>query len=38
MSFDFPDGLVGVPADTELTIEFKLGEDVKLDSALLVEE
>ena len=38
MSFDFPDGLVGVPPDTELTFEFKLGEDVKLDSALLVEE
>ena len=38
MSFEFPEGLVGVPVDTELTFEFTLGESVKDKGSKLVEE
>ena len=37
MSFEFPDALVGVPVDTELTFEITFGETVKTKSSKLVE-
>ena len=38
MSFAFPDALVGVPVDTELTFEIHFGETVKTKGSKLVEE
>ena len=38
LSFDFPDALVGVPVDTELTFEITFGETVKTKGSKLVEE
>ena len=38
LSFAFPDALVGVPADTELTFEITFGEAVKTKGSKLVEE
>ncbi len=35
LSFEFPDALVGVPADTELTFEFTFGSVVKSASATM---
>ena len=37
MSFEFPDALVGVPVDTELTFEFTFGETLKTKGAKLVD-
>ena len=37
MSFEFPDALVGVPVDTELTFEFAFGETLKTKGATLVD-
>ena len=37
MSFEFPDELVGVPVDTELTFEITFGETLKTKGATLVE-
>ena len=37
MSFEFPDELVGVPMDTELTFEITFGEAVKTKGATLVD-
>ena len=37
MSFEFPDALVGVPVDTELTFEFTFGETLKTKGATLVD-
>ena len=37
MSFEFPDALVGVPVDTELTFEITFGETLKTKGATLVE-
>ena len=37
LSFEFPDALVGVPVDTELTFEFTFGETLKTKGATLVE-
>ena len=37
MSFAFPDALVGVPVDTELTFEITFGETVKTKGSTLVE-
>ena len=37
MSFEFPDALVGVPVDTELTFEITFGETVKTKGSKLVE-
>ena len=36
MSFAFPDALVGVPVDTELTFEITFGETVKSKGSTLV--
>ena len=33
MSFEFPDALVGVPVDTELTFEITFGETLKTKGA-----
>ncbi len=38
LSFDFPDALVGVPMDTELTFEITFGDTIKRKDATLVEE
>ena len=38
MSFEFPDALVGVPVDTELTFEITFGETVKTKGSTLVGE
>ena len=38
MSFAFPDALVGVPVDTELTFEITFDETVKTKGSKLVEE
>ena len=38
MSFEFPDALVGVPVDTELTFEITFGETLKTKGAKLVGE
>ena len=38
LSFAFPDALVGVPMDTELTFEITFGETVKTKGSTLVEE
>ena len=38
MSFEFPDALVGVPMDTELTFEFTFGETLKTKGAKIVGE
>ena len=38
MSFEFPDALVGVPVDTELTFEITFGEIHKEKGSKLVEE
>ena len=38
MSFEFPDALVGVPVDTELTFEITFGETVKTKGSKLVGE
>ena len=38
MSFEFPDALVGVPMDTELTFEITFGETVKTKGSKLVGE
>ena len=38
MSFEFPDALVGVPVDTELTFEIAFGEVHKTKGSKLVEE
>ena len=38
LSFEFPDALVGVPMDTELTFEITFGETVKTKGSTLVEE
>ena len=37
MSFDFPEGLVGVPMDTDLTFEITFGEVHKTKGSKLVE-
>ena len=37
MSFEFPDELVGVPVDTELTFEITFGETLKTKGATLVD-
>ena len=37
MSFEFPDALVGVPVDTELTFEITFGETLKTKGATLVD-
>ena len=37
MSFDFPDALMSVPVDTELTFEFSLGEAVREKDTTLIE-
>ena len=37
MSFEFPDALVGVPMDTELTFEITFGETLKTKGSKLVE-
>lgn len=37
MSFEFPDALVGVPMDTELTFEITFGETLKTKGATLVD-
>ena len=37
MSFEFPDALVGVPVDTELTFEIHFGETVKTKGSTLVD-
>ena len=37
LSFAFPDALVGVPVDTELTFEFTFGETLKTKGSKLVE-
>ena len=37
MSFEFPDALVGVPVDTELTFEITFGETLKTKGAKLVD-
>ena len=37
MSFEFPDALVGVPMDTELTFEITFGSGVKTKGSKLVE-
>ena len=37
MSFEFPDALVGVPVDTELTFEITFGETVKTKGSTLVD-
>ena len=36
LSFEFPDALVGVPVDTELTFEITFGETIKTKSSTLV--
>ena len=38
LSFEFPDALVGVPMDTELTFEITFGETVKTKGSTLVGE
>ena len=38
LAFEFPDALVGVPVDTELTFEITFGETVKTKGSKLVEE
>ncbi len=38
LSFAFPDALVGVPMDTELTFEITFGETIKRKDTTLVEE
>ena len=38
MSFEFPDALVGVPVDTELTFEITFGETLKTKGAKIVGE
>ena len=38
LSFEFPDALVGVPMDTELTFEITFGEVHKTKGSILVEE
>ena len=38
LAFEFPDALVGVPMDTELTFEITFGETVKTKDTTLVEE
>ena len=37
LSFEFPNALVGVPVDTELTFEFTFGEMLKTKGATLVD-
>ena len=37
LSFEFPDALVGVPMDTELTFEITFGETLKSKGSKLVE-
>ena len=37
MSFEFPDALVGVPVDTELTFEITFGETLKTKGVTLVD-
>ena len=37
LSFEFPDALVGVPVDTELTFEITFGETLKTKGSKLVE-
>ena len=38
LSFAFPDALVGVPMDTELTFEITFGETIKTNGSTLVGE
>ena len=38
LSFEFPDALVGVPMDTELTFEITFGETLKSKGSKLVGE
>ena len=37
LSFEFPDALVGVPMDTELTFEITFGETIKRKDTTLVD-